>query len=92
VQQTIILEVFRQGLFQYRFHSFLINATIWVKHYFVNTSLSKLLRFDKVYVNKWHSIIRPDSIGLYCWFSAVSFNLGVVTHTGVVNHFWKGHK
>ena len=71
MQQTTILEAFRQGLFQCRFYLSLINATIWVKQYFVNVSVSKLLRIDKVYVpvNKLRTII--SLIQLYCTIGLV---------------------
>jgi len=33
----------------------------------------------------------PPAVGPN-WFSAVIFNLEVVNHTMVMNHFWRGHQ
>jgi len=43
-------------------------------------SISELLRFDKALSEEIAQYHHPDSIVLYCWFSAVIFNLGVINH------------
>ena len=64
MQQTTILEVFRQGLFQYRFYLSLINATIWVKQYLSIFLFLSYYVLTKVYAIKLRSII--SLIQLYC--------------------------
>ena len=52
----------------------------------ISVSISELLRFEKVLSKEIAQYHHPDSIVLYCWFSAVIFNLGVI------NHFLKGEQ
>jgi len=46
----------------------------------ISVLISELLHFDKALSKEIARYHHLDSIVLYCWFSAVIFNLGLINH------------